>query len=726
MTIDDQLDDQPRLEEELRAEQRMLEHARRCLRAMRRRTEAVTAAGAGGDEIATESLTWQLARRVEALTDDDRTGLFFGRLDYDDTAGEVAEERFYVGRRHVMDDDGDPVVIDWRAGVARPFYRASPARRYGVRLRRRFGYQAGGQAGGDDRPARATLTSIQDEPLTLLDETAGQDAARRVLVAEIERPRIGPMRDIVATIQPEQDDLIRAPLEATICVQGGPGTGKTAVGLHRAAFLLYEHAERLDQTGVLVVGPSAAYLAFIRDVLPGLGEVRVLQQTLAGLVERPLGRPNPGRVGRRVGRGPRPDAGRVEVTAADTVAAAAVKGDVRMAKVVRRAAFSHVTFPTDPLTLRYGQHAVTLPVTALRARVATLLAADLWYESGRAQLRGWVVERCQRQLEESGNLTEFDRPRDVERGLARGPELRAFVDRTWPEVDPVRLVYRLLSDPAFLAAAAGGTLDEGEQDLARWPRRPRGLRQATWSLADAFLVDEAVDVVSGTRTFGHVVADEAQDLSPMQLRAIGRRCRFGSATLLGDLAQATTPWSATGWEEALTHLGRPAAGIEQLPRAFRAPREVLDYANRLLPEIAPAVEPAASVRSVPGALDVRPVPRDALAGAWLDAVRSALAEEGSVGLITADAAAPAVRDELERSGLPFQPVDRFDPGSRLALVPASAAKGLEFDQVVLVEPAEIAGDGVLGLRLLYIALTRAVVRLSVVHTAPLPAALRVA
>jgi DNA helicase IV len=725
MTIDDEV----ALGEELRAEQRMLEHARRCLASMRRRTAAVRAAG--GDEIATESLAWQLARRVEALTDDDRTALFFGRLDYDLTAGGLAGERFYIGRRHVMDDDGDPVVIDWRAAVARPFYRASPARRYGVRLRRRFGFQTipRGDAGGDapaPAPARATLTSIQDEPLTILDEAAGRDAARRVLVAEIERPRIGPMRDIVATIQPEQDDLIRAPLGSTICIQGGPGTGKTAVGLHRAAFLLYEHAERLDRSGVLVIGPSAAYLAFIRDVLPGLGEVRVVQQTLAGLVERPVGRPARGRAGRAAARAAGHEAGRLAVTATDTVAAAAVKGDVRMARVVRRAAFSHVAFPSEPLTLRYGQHAVELSAAALRSRVATLLDGDLRYASGRAQLRDWAVERCQRRLEESAVLTPYDTPRDVERGLGRDPALRAFLDRTWPELDPVRLVYRLLTDATFLAAAAEGILDHHEQELARWPRRPRGLRHAAWSLADAFLVDEAVDVVSGTRAYGHVVADEAQDFSPMQLRAIGRRCRFGSATLLGDLAQATTPWSATAWEAALTHLGRPAAGIEQLPRAFRAPGEVLDFANRLLPEIAPAVEPAVSVRSVPGALRVTAVPGEALAGAWLAAVRAALAEEGSVGLIAADAAVPAVRAELDRCGVRFQPVERFDPATRLALVPASAAKGLEFDQVVLVEPAEIAGDGILGLRLLYIALTRAVVRLQIVHSAPLPAALRAA
>jgi DNA helicase IV len=230
-------------------------------------------------------------------------------------------------------------------------------------------------------------------------------------------------------------------------------------------------------------------------------------------------------------------------------------------------------------------------------------------------------------------------------------------------------------------------------------------------------------VIDGISSYGHVVADEAQDLSPMQLRAIGRRCRYGSATLLGDLAQGTSPWAAGGWGEALPHVGKALPRLEVLPRAFRVPREVLDFANRLLPTIAPQVRPPASVRSAPGSLVLRASSAERFDADWLDALAQALAAEGSVGLIVADPEAPSTRAELERRRIDHRMVERFDLATRLSLVPASTVKGLEFDQVVLLEPADLVDADPQGLRRLYIAMTRAVSRLQVVHARPLPAPL---
>ncbi len=691
---------------ELRAERGVLAHARRCLEAMRRRAESLKATG--GDWVSEEALQWSLQQRVASLTDDGNTALFFGRIDYDDRvrddrvheaedAGEaagLAGARFYLGRRHVIDDQGDPVVIDWRAELAHPFYRASPRRRYGVRRRRRYGWREG------------VLTGFQDERL---DRPEDEEIGARALREEIERPRVGPMRDIVATIQPEQDDLIRAPLGDTICIQGGPGTGKTAVALHRVAFLLYEHRERLERDGVLVVGPSSAYLAFIRDVLPGLGEVRVAQVSLERLVSG------------------------IEPSGADSPGAAALKGDVRMAEVIRRATFRHLRWPTAPLRLRYGSRVVEVPAAVLRSEIATQLRRGVRWSPARDHLRRFLVEYCHRQLEATDGLTAFDSARDVERTLGSTGELRRFLDRTWPLLDPAKVVYRLLADRAVLAGAAEGVLDEGEQRRLAWPKRPRGgWKAARWSVADAFLIDEATDVISGLRTYGHVVADEAQDYSPLQLRAIGRRCRYGSATLLGDLAQGTTPWALARWEDGLELVGRPDPHIEVLPRAFRAPRQVLDFANRLLPVIAPQLRPAASVRDLPGSLEVRAASPERIEEEWLAALADALADEGSVGLIVADHRVGDARAALERQHLDYRMVERFDLATPLSLVPASVVKGLEFDQVVLLEPAEIAADGNLdgdgngdrqSLRRLYIAMTRAVSRLCIVHAQPLPAPL---
>ncbi len=316
-----------------------------------------------------------------------------------------------------------------------------------------------------------------------------------------------------------------------------------------------------------------------------------------------------------------------------------------------------------------------------------------------------------------------DSPDDrTQNSVARSKPVKAMTDTLWPPVDPRRLVIRLLSDSAFLAAAAEGILDAGEQQALLWSKPPKGPGSASWSVHDAVLVDEVSDLLERTPSLGHVVVDEAQDLSPMMLRSVGRQCSTGSATILGDLAQATTPWSVSSWESALSHLGKPEAHLEELTVGFRVPGDVIDYAAGLLPTIAPTLSKPTSVRRARGELDIR-ASTDPIADA-VAVVRGLHAEEGSIGLIVPDAVSDQANAALTSAGVEHSVLGRDDDiEARVDVVPASLVKGLEFDHVVLVEPADIAAaeaDAITGLRRLYVCLTRAVTSLVVLHTKPIP------
>ena len=660
----------PEISAELATERAHLAASRTALAAMR--ADVLALEPMAGDPVSLEYLKLDLFRRAEALKDLPDTPLFFGRLDYD------AGERLHIGRRHVHDGTGTPLVIDWRAPVSRPFYRAGPADPLGVALRRRYGF------------AGAELTGFEDEDLA-----AGvpDGTGSRILVEEIERPRVGPMRDIVATIQPDQDDIVRADAEVTVCVQGAPGTGKTAVGLHRVAYLLYAHAERMRRGGVLVIGPNTAFLGYIGNVLPALGEIGVTQTTLADLLPVP-------------------------VRADDAPEAARIKGGARMAEVLRRAVWGRLRPATEALVLPRGARRWRVPAYELDELVAELAGRGVRYGAGRDLLAHRIAHVILTRMEAAGETCD-DRTHDAVR---RTKTVRAAVDTLWPKVDPQRLVMELLSDAGALAEAANGILTPDEQQAVRWARPARGPKSARWSLGDAVLVDEAADLVERTPSLAHVVVDEAQDLSPMQARAIGRRCATGAATILGDIAQGTTPWATDGWAELLTHLDRPEPVRSELTVGYRVPRQILDYASRLLPRIAPGLAPATSMRQSAGSLDVRPVAADALGAAVADACRTALAAEGSIGLIAADAAVTDLTAALTASGVGHAVLDGDAAlgADRLTVVPAGLAKGLEFDHVIVVEPAQIVAAEPRGLRRLYVALTRAVSRLTVLHARPLP------
>ncbi|WP_433299859.1 HelD family protein [Actinoplanes sp. CA-030573] len=658
------------LDTELSAERDHLRESRAALARMRGRAEALYSAGSevAGDPYGAEALGRTLSRRVAELADDPTTPLFFGRLDIDDA-------NYYVGRRHVTDDAGEPMVLDWRAPLSRSFYRASVRDPQGVATRRRFGFVKG------------ELTSFEDEHLDRGEELGTRS---RILTAEIERPRVGPMRDIVATIQPEQDELVRAELADSICVQGAPGTGKTAVGLHRAAYLLYLHRERLRRSGVLIVGPNTAFLSYISAVLPALGEVEVQQATVDTLI------------------------GRHPVRATDSEAATLVKHDVRMAEVLRKALWSRLAKPTEPIMVSDGSYRWRIDPEPLRRIVDEARREGLPYAVGRERVRARVVGLLQRQSEyRTGNS-----PSETWlRKMSKVAPVTEFLDAAWPAVTPEALVVEVLTNPE------SSDLSPEEQDAIRWEKPPKTVKAAKFSSADLVLVDEASGLLERESSFGHVVVDEAQDLSPMQARAIARRSEHGSITLLGDLAQGTAPWAAADWRHTLGHLGKPEAKVVPLTVGFRVPAAVVELANRLLPALAVDVPEAVSLRR-DGDLAIIPVgDANELDAETLVEVTAALEHEGSVAVIAADAAVDRLRAHLTAARIEHATPDDIDSEARVQVVPATVAKGLEYDHVIVHEPADIVDAEARGLNRLYVVLTRAVSRLSVVHAKPLPAAL---
>jgi DNA helicase IV len=684
-----------------------LGRSREFLRLMRE--DVMSLKAMGGDPVSEEYLKADLYHRAEALKDIPDAPLFFGRLDYasqhgasqhgasqhgSDLAGEtddgVAGHSFHIGRRHVHAPDGTPAVIDWRAPVSRPFYRASAADPMNLALRRRFGFSGG------------ELTAYEDEVFT--GQAASGAGARgpdrsahsprtgpsQILIDEIERPRSGPMRDIVATIQPDQDDIVRAGADQTVCVQGAPGTGKTAVGLHRVAYLLYAYREQVRRRGVVMVGPNRAFLSYIRNVLPALGELDVTQTTVGELV-----------------------AGSVPVRGSDEDASAIVKGDARMAQVLRRALWASVRAPAAAVMLPRGSRRWRVAAWELEELVHELRHRGVRYGAARELLEHRIAHVILTQMEAAGEACD-DRTHEAVR---RSRPVRAAVDAMWPKVDPVRLVFGLLSAAPALAEAAEGVLTAAEQAAIVWPAAPRGPGSARWSAADMVLIDEARDLITRTPSLAHVVVDEAQDLSPMECRALGRRCYTGAATVLGDLAQGTTPWAAPSWESLLANLGKPDTSVRELSVGYRVPRQILDYASTLLAVIAPELKPGSSLRADPGALDLTRVPAATLGQALVTACQRACSRPGSVGVIAADPQVPALGRALEAAGLQYG-MPGADAG--LTLVPVTLAKGLEYDHVVVVEPARIVGAEARGLQRLYVALTRAVSRLTVLYSEPLP------
>ena len=722
--------------------------------------------------------------------------LCFGRIDCE------GGDTYHLGRVAVADESQEPLIVDWRAPIAEPFYRATSADPLGLRRRRHLitkGRQVlrlddellGDAAGADD-------SSTDD--LVLVGEAALLDALRRA--------RTGRMGDIVSTIQAEQDRIIRAPLGGLVVVQGGPGTGKTAVALHRAAYLLYTHRFPLEEMGVLFVGPNAVFLRYIERVLPTLGESGCRMATPAELVEdAPVSRVDPPSVTR-------------------------LKGEARMADVIRRAVGSRQRPLRKVAEIPFGAYVLKLGPKKSAEIVGTAAAAPGVHNARRPLVEAAVHSHLLRQYRKAVARAEAAgfpaRPLvddDLDDALRRSRDVKRLLDRLWPVLTPARLLDDLFGIPGLLKEAAEGVLADDEQALLFRPRTRSG-DTASWSRADLPLLDEAapllgpvsaatapasarvkaappvsedvsaivdraladdlpecpecgseltyvggavewrcerfecrqewksIEVLSPAaavtldqvrerllaavapdrhdappdlRTYGHVVVDEAQDLSPMQWRMLARRCPSGSMTIVGDLGQASGHWAPASWQEVIELVPAPRATVVELTVNYRTPGEVMAVAARVLAEARPDLTPARSVRDAGVApRAVRVTESGALVGAAVAtaAEEAAQVDGGKVAVIV-----PAALLESVAAAIHGRP-DLAGPDDDLLAAPVSAltlddAKGLEFDAVVVVDPMAIADDHPHGLGALYVALTRTTTRLAIVHTGDLPAALAV-
>jgi len=661
-------------------------------------TTGADGAGAGGDAAD--------AGRRAACARDDAAGI---------DARPAAGERFYIGRVGVWDDAQDTVVVDWRAPVAEPFYRATGREPLGLERRRHFATRGRSLLAIDDE-VFGGLARSQDRPVS------GEGA----LIAAMEAARTGRLGDIVGTIQGEQDEVIRAPLPGVLLVQGGPGTGKTVVALHRAAYLLYTHRFPLEGQGVLVIGPNRLFLSYIEQVLPSLGEAGVEISVLADLLSP-----------------------RVRADGFDDEPTALVKGDLRMREVLARAVRDRQRSLREDFRLGFGVQRLRLSVEESRQIVAEARRRARGHNSGRKVVEKLVFAA----LADSANRAAARRTRSgrsvagsaggfrrveaetLREQLSHETAVRELLDWMWPVLTPAQLLHDLFGSQALLRSAnrsAAGKALFADDEIERLHReRTARAGDVTWRFSDVALLDEARALLGArpgkadadaVRTYGHICIDEAQDLSPMELRMIRRRSLNGSMTVVGDIAQATGAWALDNWGQLLELLApKQEASRRELTIGYRIPGPTMTLANRVLRRAAPGLTPPRPVRSQGDPARVVPVP--GLGGPELAGLVRAELEavsEGNVAVIVSASVYPLLREALERHGLEFGAAGRHGLGHRVTLVPVRLVKGLEVDSALVVEPARILRDERQGVRALYVALTRATKRVAVVHAEPLP------
>ena len=631
--------------------------------------------------------------------------LVFGRIDRTPEAG-GAPEAFHIGRLAVADQDSNQLIIDWRAPVAEPFYRATGRETMQLVRRRHFMMESRRIVAIEDELFGAHHLGIGRDDGLDVPQLRGQST----LLAALRKGRSGQLGDIVATIQAEQDVIIRAPNKGVLVVQGGPGTGKTVVALHRAAYLLYTYRFPLADQGVLVIGPNRVFLRYIERVLPSLGESGVREAVLADLVRD------------------------VRYGAVDSPLARRVKGDLRMVDVLQRAIRARQRPLKEPFELPYGGGFLRLqPSDTARVVKEAQRRTRRHNEMCRA-VEGELVAMSMSMMRDEEYTLSTARTR-----LREIPEFRSLIFRVWPSLSAAELLRDLFGSKALLKVAGQGILTDAEI-ISLYRPRAETLDGATFSDADVALLDEArhllgpkprkggiIEEADEIETYGHIVVDEVQDLTPMQLRMVGRRSLNGAMTVVGDIAQATGPFAPSDWSDVLALLPKNRdAAVAELSVGYRIPRQIMEFAARLLPTAAPQQTPPTAVREGDAEPLILGTTRDRLFEVVANEARTlvSLLADGRVGIVCADNIFDELAAALDSSGLTYGRAGASALEATLTLVPVSLVKGLEMDGVIVVEPLDIYESSDSGPRGLYVALTRSTQRLVVAHSRELPVELR--
>jgi DNA helicase IV len=695
---------------EFAEEQAFIDHAYECLELSRKdawKLRGMTETGRGGtmqNRYERNVFDEALVNRLENLELGD-AALVFGRIDRLAESPEEFES-FHIGRLAVSDENREPVVVDWRAPVAEPFYRATGRDPMGLARRRHFAVQSRTLLGIEDELFGAGHLGVGHDDGLGGNELGAGLRGYSTLLSVLERGRTGQLGDIVATIQAEQDEIIRSPQAGVLVVQGGPGTGKTVVALHRAAYLLYTFRFPLEDQGVLVIGPNRVFLRYIERVLPSLGEAGVEQVVLADLVD---------------------DA---RFNGVDSAHTERVKGGKKMAALIEKAIADRERPIKEDLVIPFRTGYVRLRKDVTVDIVKSARRRYHRHNPARKYVENEVWNALAATWRTDVDIEEL---KDAIKHL---PEFRAALERMWPVLTPLQLLHDLFGSKALLRLAGTGLLTEADY-LSLYRERSDDIDDVKWSLADIALLDEARFQLGPKprragkstdkdeiRTYGHIVVDEVQDLTPMQLRMVTRRSLNGSMTIVGDIAQATGAVAPNTWEDVLEYLpSRKQPRVTGLSVGYRIPAQIMELADKVMHAATPGLRAPRSVREG----DERPEftrvsGGESLVDAVVEAARKlrALGQAGNAAVVCPDSLTQTLSDALISAGIEHGIANTTGLGEDLTIVPVSVVKGLELDDVIVVEPQAIVENHEQGLRLLYVALTRSTRSLRIVHQRDLP------